>query len=92
MLRGVEARCAHVVWPPEPTSAHVAVLLTTRTATCGRDACTAAAFRRHHDDGRCELCERATDTFTPYIVPIGPCVVKLELCGACSEFVTGAMR
>ncbi len=92
MLRGVEARCPHVVWPPAPTSAHVAVSLASRTAVCGGSACVTAALRRHHDDGRCELCERDADTFTPFIVPLGPCVVQLELCGVCSDFVTGTMR
>lgn len=84
-LRGVEARCPHVPWPPTPTSPRTAVSLTSRTATCGRPTCLTAAAARVHDDGHCELCERESKTFTLHVMPFGPCVVSIELCDDCTQ-------
>lgn len=37
------------------------------------------------DDLAGELCDRATQSFTPHMAPLGPAVVALELCGECSR-------
>jgi hypothetical protein len=87
MLRAVEARCRHTDWPPTATSSRTFVSLTSRAAVCGRPRCVEALRARWHDDGRCELCERASDMFTPFVVPSGPCVVTLELCDDCAPLM-----
>jgi hypothetical protein len=84
MLRGVEARCRHVEWPPPADSPRVAVLLSARAAVCKRTGCITAARHRRHDDGRCEVCERESERFTPFVIPLGPCVVSIEACNDCA--------
>lgn len=91
MFRGVDAHCPHVQWPPPGDSSRIAVILTCRAAICARGSCVRAAQRRWHDDARCEMCERETQRFTPYVVPIGPCVVSLELCNECGGLLQEAV-
>jgi len=87
-LRHVEARCPHAQWPPLPSDARrLAVVLACRAVACGRPACIAALHKRWTDDGLCELCERPAPAFWPHIAPIGPLVVNLELCEACTRFM-----
>ena len=89
-LRHVEAHCPHAPWPPSPASPHTLVVLAARAAVCRRAGCVEALHSRWHDDGRCELCDRATRSFTPHMAPLGPAVVAVELCGECSRLFDAA--
>ena len=94
-MRHVEAHCSHVAWPPTPSNPPTNVGLTARTATCTRPACNVLALARVHDDGLCELCERAAEDnyFYGYVVPLGPLVITIEVCSQCEElFRAGGAR
>ncbi len=84
MFRRTEARCRHIEWPPPADSPKVAVLLEFRVAICGRAGCETAANHRWHDDGRCEICERPSERFTPHATALGPCVVSFHACDECT--------
>jgi hypothetical protein len=87
MMRGVDARCPHVEWPPLATGDPILVFLSGRVAVCGRGECGSAAMSRAGDDGRCEMCDRETAHFTSNAIPLGRLMVSIEVCGECNALL-----
>jgi hypothetical protein len=83
MLRGVEAICPHVSWPPMPSGDRITVWLSARTAVCEREACHAEAYAHWRDDGHCEMCERPSEQFAPVHAPVGGILVSMQVCEEC---------
>jgi|GEM_PF-3944230 len=82
----VEQRCIHISWPPLATH-QTFVSLATRSATCRRAPCIAAAVMYWRDDGLCEGCDRKTDVFVTSIVPTGGMMLTIELCEPCNALM-----
>jgi hypothetical protein len=86
--RRVRKYCEHVVVDEPVSYQRLAVVLTAGVAVCERCASALPAFKSEGvDDGRCDLCDRPSQWFREFILPVGGCVVGLNACRKCSEWM-----
>ncbi len=64
------------------------VMLTPGAVVCRRCApLMLPPYKREDLDDRCDLCDRRSDYFREYVFPLGGCVVGVNACDACSEWM-----